>query len=622
MAFVSISLPWINLTWFSETPNVARQDSFTLPRRLNIRVCRPSFCRLPRHALPGLLVLLTAAPFCLASQVSVEVKGDYPGLQQNAEAFVQQVDGRSRDGLRRYVSTARNQIGNALKALGYYQPDIDWEITRPEDEEVPAQLQFSVTPGEPVRVRSRTVTIKGPADQDSEFNLSLPTQPAEGDVLNHGQYNALRQTIRNTSSQLGYFNGQFETRRLEVNPEEQTADITLVFNSGQRFRLGDVRFEEGHGFETSLLNQFVTFEKGTVYDSGKIAKLSSDLSNSGYFASVDVDANPASADEGVIPVVVKLRTRAPRSIAAGVGFSTDVGPRLRGTWREHWVNPMGHRRGAETELSQPRQNISAWYELPLDPPMTDSIRLSAGYQREDIEDVESELLTLGQQWNHQLDNGWTQTLSAKLEEERFSFGDGSQDRTRLLLPGIGYSRLEANSAFDPSRGYRLSVEVSGAHRAALSDADILHVFMLGKGLYTLADNHRFLSRVRLGAVATNRFSRVPPSLRFFAGGDQTVRGYAYESLSPEDSLGVGVGGRYLLVGSLEYQYQFADNWRAAAFVDEGNAINDLSETLATGAGVGIRWISPVGPIRLDVAKGLNPELGGEWRVHFSMGPEL
>lgn len=582
----------------------------------------PPFFQLRPGALFCLLALAMVPSLVLADQVSVEVEGDFPELQANAEAFIQTVEGRSADSLRRYASTASDQIREALKALGYYEPDIDWEVERSEDGESPPQLLLTVTPGEPVRVRSRKVEIRGPAREDSEFNPDLPTRPAVDDVLNHSQYNALRQTIQNTASRLGYFNGKFETRRLEVNPEERTADITLVFESGERFRLGNVQFDDGHGFDSSLLNQYVTFESGTLYHSDKVAKFNSDLSNSGYFASVDVDADPAAADDGVIPVDVGLRTRDPRSVAAGVGFSTDVGPRLRGNWREHWINSMGHRRGAETELSQPRQNISAWYELPLDPPMTDSIRLSAGYQREDIEDVESELITVGQQWKHQLDSGWMQTASIRLEEERFRFGDGSQDRSRLLLPGVGYSRLEANSAFDPSRGYRLSIEVTGAHRAVVSDADILHVMAQAKGLYTLADNHRFLSRVRVGGVATNQFDDVPPSLRFFAGGDQSVRGYGYESLSPEDSEGVGIGGRYLMVGSMEYQYQFANNWRAAAFVDEGNAVNDLSDSLATGAGVGIRWISPVGPLRLDIAKGIDPAFDGGWRVHFSMGPEL
>lgn len=568
-------------------------------------------------------MMLATPGLTWAQQVEVNVEGDYPQLQDNAEAFLGEVEGRSAGSLRRYASTAEAQVEEAFRALGYYSPMIQWEVVeQPGDDETPARLVLTVQPGEPIRVRSRQVSIEGPASRDSDFVGTLPEKPSEGDVLNHGQYSTLRQTIQNRATRLGYFDGEFTTRRLEVNPEQHTADISLVFRSGVRYRLGEVSFKEGHGFEEQLLEQFVRFEPGEIYHADKVARLSGDLSNSGYFSGVDIDASPGKAEDGVIPVSVDLTTRPPRSVAAGVGFSTDVGPRFSGNWREHWINPMGHRRGAQTELSAPRQNVGAWYELPLDPPMTDSIRLSAGYQREDIEDVESELLTLGQQWKHQLDNGWLQVASIRWEGERFRIGDDDPEQSSLLLPGLGYSKLQADSPLDPSRGYRIQFDVTGSHRAVISDVDILHANVLVKGLYTLADNHRFLSRFQFGGVATNRFSDVPPSLRFFAGGDQTVRGYGYETLSPRNSEDVAIGGRYLMVGSVEYQYEFTENWRVAAFVDEGNAMDDLSDPLATGAGVGIRWISPVGPLRLDVAKGLDPEFGGEWRVHFSMGPEL
>ena len=568
-------------------------------------------------------MMLATPGLTWAQQVEVNVEGDYPQLQDNAEAFLGEVEGRSAGSLRRYASTAEAQVEEALRALGYYSPMIQWEVVeQPGDDEIPARLVLTVQPGEPIRVRSRQVSIEGPASRDSDFVGTLPEKPSEGDVLNHGQYSTLRQTIQNRATRLGYFDGEFTTRRLEVNPEQHTADISLVFRSGVRYRLGEVSFKEGHGFEEQLLEQFVRFEPGEIYHADKVARLSGDLSNSGYFSGVDIDASPGKAEDGVIPVSVDLTTRPPRSVAAGVGFSTDVGPRFSGNWREHWINPMGHRRGAQTELSAPRQNVGAWYELPLDPPMTDSIRLSAGYQREDIEDVESELLTLGQQWKHQLDNGWLQVASIRWEGERFRIGDDDPEQSSLLLPGLGYSKLQADSPLDPSRGYRIQFDVTGSHRAVISDVDILHANVLVKGLYTLADNHRFLSRFQFGGVATNRFSDVPPSLRFFAGGDQTVRGYGYETLSPRNSEDVAIGGRYLMVGSVEYQYEFTENWRVAAFVDEGNAMDDLSDPLATGAGLVIRWISPVGPLRLDVAKGLDPEFGGEWRVHFSMGPEL
>ena len=549
------------------------------------------------------------------------MEGDYPDLRKNAEAFIGDVKGRSAENLRRYAPTAVSQARQALRALGYYSPTVDWQY-KEGDADTAAKLVLTIRPGEPVRVTSRTVEIRGAAASDERFGADLPVNPAEGDILNHGQYATLRDTLQARARRRGYFDGRFVTRTLEVDPATRSAAITLIYDSGERYRLGEVTFEEDHWFETGLLRRFVTFEPGTPYHSDEIARLNSNLQNSGYFSGVDIDASPARAENGTIPVRVALTRREARSVAAGVGFSTDVGPRFRGTWREHWINPMGHKRGAETEFSVPRQNLSTWYELPLDPPMTDLIRLTAGYQREDIENVESELLTLGQQWQHQLDNGWLQVLSLRWEGERFNIGNDETGTSTLLLPGAGYSRIHTDSPLDPSRGYRLQFDVTGSHRAALSDVDILHVNTLAKGLYTLADKHRFLARFQAGLVATSRFEDVPPSLRFFAGGDQSVRGYGYETLSPENDNGVPVGGRYLLVGSGEYQYQFADKWRAALFVDHGNAINNLSDPLATGAGAGIRWISPVGPLRLDIAKGLNPEFGGDWRIHFSMGPEL
>ncbi|MDC0662188.1 autotransporter assembly complex protein TamA [Marinobacter sp. SS21] len=553
-----------------------------------------------------------------AQQVEVKVLGDYPGLQDNAEAFIGEVEGRSEQRLRRYVPTAVRQVTDALRALGYYQPTIEWEMLPTE---LP-KVRLTVTPGAPVHIRSVSVTINGPARNDPTFLPVLPEKPAVGDVLNHGHYDALRQTIRNRALRLGYFDGDFSSHRLTVDPEQRVADMELAFDSGERYRLGEVRFTGDTEIGLPLLRQFVTISPGEPYHADKVATLNGDLSNSGYFREVLVDANPAEADDFVIPVKVRLSIRQPRSVSAGVGFSTDVGPRFRGTWREHWINEMGHRRGAETELSVPRQSLSTWYELPLDPPMTDLIRLSAGYQREHIEDVESERLTLGQQWQHELDNGWLQILSMRWEGERFRIGDDPSTTSSLFLPGAGYSKLRADTALDPSRGYRLQFDVTGSHRAALSDADILHVSVLLKGLITLADKHRFLGRFQFGGVATNSFDDVPPSLRFFAGGDQSVRGYGYETLSPEDSDGSLVGGRYLLVGSLEYQYELFERWRAAVFYDRGNAIDNPFDPLANGVGMGVRWVSPVGPLRFDIAKGLDPEFGGEWRVHFSMGPEL
>lgn len=566
--------------------------------------------------LPGVFWL--CFPIMAWGQVEVRIEGDFPALQQNAEAFIGEVEGRSASNLRRYASTATEQVRQALRALGYYRPQIDWQVI---DDELP-RLELTVKPGEPVRITSSNIRILGPAADDKEFGALQATRLREGEILNHSYYSSLKSSIQNRALRLGYFEGTYTEQKLRVDPEEGTVTIELIYESGPRYRLGNVRFEEGHGFEEQLLQRFVVFEPGVPYHADKLARLNGDLSNSGYFSQVLVDARPDAAAEREIPVVVRLTRRDPRSVAAGLGFSTDVGPRFRGTWTEHWTNPMGHRRGAETELSAPRQSLSTWYELPLDPPMTDSIRLTAGYQREDIEDVESELLTFGQQWQHALDDGWTRILSVRWEGERFKIGEDERETSKLLLPGVGFSKLSVDSPLDPSRGYRLQVDVTGANRSLFSDTDILQVIGLARGLITVGNGHRFLGRLQVGGIATNQFSDVPPSLRFFAGGDQSVRGYGYQTLSPEDGNGASIGGRYLIVAGAEYQFPLSDSWRLAAFVDEGNSVDNLSDPLATGVGVGIRWISPVGPIRFDIAKGLDEELGGGWRLHFSMGPEL
>jgi len=579
-----------------------------------------------RRTVLVMLALVGVSMPALGQQVRAQVQGNYPQLQDNAEAFIGDVEGRSARNLRRYASTAVSQVSEALRALGYYNPKISWTL-EPGDADADAdnqpRLLLIIVPGEPVRVKTRQVDISGPGAEDSKLSGNLPAKPALGDVLNHGAYDALRNTLPIRARRRGYFDGKLTAHALTVNPQTLEADIALAYDSGERYRLGEVTFTEGHWFELELLDKFVSFEPGTLYHADEIATLSGNLSASGYFSGINIDAVPERAEDGVIPVQVELTRRQRRSLATGVGFSTDVGPRFRGNWREHWVNPQGHSRSADAELAQLRQSISAGYKIPLNPLMTDRLRFSGGLQREDIEDVESELATLGVQWQHRFETDWLQILSLRWEGEKYTIGDDDETGTSsLLLPGASYSRLVQDSALDPSKGHNLRIDVSGAHRALLSAVDILHVKASVKGLTTLAYKHRFLARFQIGGLGTNSFTDVPPSLRFFAGGDQSVRGYGYETLSPLNDSGATEGGRYLLAGSVEYQYEFINNWRAALFVDHGNAVNDLLDPLATGTGVGVRWISPVGPLRLDLAKGLNPEFGGDWRLHFSMGPEL
>lgn len=566
----------------------------------------------------GLSLLLLSATALAEAQLRVRVEPSNNALKSNIEGHIGNLGERDGEALQRFRRVAESQAEKAAQALGYYQAQISSEIR----EGATPRLTVRVQPGEPVRLRHVLVRVEGPAAQLRDFRTPSDPQLRSGAQLNHGRYDAAKREIQNQASRYGFFAGRFSRQRLTIDPAAGLADIELVYLSGPRYQLGKVSFLGDAPFDEELLQRMVPFPADTPYDSALIAELYQALRSSGYFESVQVDANPGSAAAEQIPVQVQLQARKPRSMGLGLGFSTDVGPRGRANWTRHWANPQGHSYGAEFELSAPRQNVGLWYDVPLDPPLTDKLRVAGGYQAEDLADTDSSsrLLTVGPEWHSKLDSGWQRVLSLKWRHEQYELGDDAGTST-LLMPGISYSYLRSDNQIDPNQGYRLQLDLSGAAEGLLSDANVLHGSIQLKGLTTLFERHRLLGRVQVGGTESDGFAQVPPSLRFFAGGDQSVRGYDYQSLSPENRAGDKIGGRYLFTSSLEYQYSLTERWRLASFFDQGNTFDSLEiPSLKSAVGVGVRWVSPLGPLRLDLAHPLDDQ--GGVRLHFSMGPEL
>ena len=570
------------------------------------------------NLLAGLFLLLLSATALAEAQLRVRVEPANSVLKSNIEGYIGSLGERDAEALQRYRRVAENQAEKAAQALGYYQAQITTEVS----EGTTPRLTLRIQPGEPVRLRNVVVRVEGPAAQLRAFRTPSDPQLRSGAQLNHGLYDTAKREIQNQASRYGFFAGRFSSQHLTIDPDAGVADIELVYLSGPRYQLGDVSFSGDSPFDEQLLQRMVPFPADTPYDSALIAELYQALRSSGYFESVQVDANPSSASGEQIPVEVQLQARKPRSMGLGLGFSTDVGPRGRANWTRHWANPQGHSYGAEFELSAPRQNVGLWYDVPLDPPLTDKLRIAGGYQAEDLAntDSSSRLLTVGPEWHSKLDSGWQRVLSLKWQHEQYDLGDDAGSST-LLMPGISYSYLHSDNQIDPNHGYRLQFDLAGSAKGLLSDANVLHGNIQLKGLTTFFQRHRVLGRVQVGGTESDGFANVPPSLRFFAGGDQSVRGYDYQSLSPENRAGDKIGGRYLFTSSLEYQYSLTERWRLASFFDQGNTFESLQiPSLKSAVGVGVRWVSPLGPLRLDLAHPLDDQ--GGVRLHFSMGPEL
>ncbi len=571
---------------------------------------------LARTLLLCLLLLLAASVFA-AERVQVTVTPKSSLLKKNIEAYIGDLAQGDRRTLQAAKRAVQRQAQLASQALGYYQAQI---VVRISDDEEPI-LYVEVARGDPVRLRSVNIQVKGEAAELPAFSVADDKRLQVGARLDHSAYDDVKSMLQNQALRFGFFAAQFKQSEILIDPQIGTADINLIFDSGPRYRLGEVHFSEQAKIDPELLERLLPFTPGTPYSSALVAKLSQNLQSTGYFQQVRVDAVGTVDGPIDIPVEVSLEAIKPRTLSVGLGFSTDVGPRGRFGWERHRVNTRGHKLGFDSEISQPRQNISTWYQIPLAAPLTDYVRFSSGYQREELVDADSRLINLGVQWHARLPSEWLRVVSLRWEQEDYDFGSGSKDgRSSFLMPGIGYSVLRSDSPLDPSQGYRLQWDVRGAKQDFIADADVLHVTGLARGLLTFADKHRLLGRAQIGAIGTNNYSKVPPSLRFFAGGDQSVRGYDYQTLSPRDAQGNREGGRYMFAGSLEYQYSIAERWRVATFVDQGNAFNSLTDTMNTGVGFGLRWVSPVGPLRLDLAHALHEDKG--WRIHFSMGPEL
>ncbi len=565
------------------------------------------------------LLLLSFLSLPLRAEIRILVEGVDGALRENVINYVGEPSSEDPRIVRRFMANIPDDARKALEALGYYRAVIDVESRRVDDDR---EIMIRIEPGEPVRLREVSIRFDGDAADDSAFEDLRGRAPfTEGNVLHHGRYESFKRAIESLALARGYFDGRFSQSQVRVNPAEGWADVAIEYDSGRRYRLGQVRFSETE-LSDDLLQRFVPFRDGESFTSERVTVLNRNLLNSDYFQSVRVRPQLEEADaDGRIPVDAELETQARNRVGTGVGFATDEGPRIRLNWKRPYVNPEGHSMRAETELSTVRQNISGTYSIPLDPPLEEKLQFLGGYQREDLEDTRSERFTAGVQRQRVMRSGWTRNVFLRWEREQFKQGNVTGNTT-LTLPGISFSRSRTRGGIDLDRGDRQFIALEATDRELGSSIRLARFRISSKWLRTWG-RHRGIARAEYGALATEDLEGTPPSLRFFTGGDQSVRGFAYQSLAPKDDDGNLIGGRYLAVGSVEYNYEFIDRWRAAAFIDAGNAFRraGFNEGFERGVGTGVRWQSPVGPIRLDLAFGISAP-GTPWRIHFSMGPEI
>ncbi|PQJ45021.1 hypothetical protein BTO00_02250 [Vibrio campbellii] len=568
-----------------------------------------------RKATP-IIVSLLAFSHSAYADVSLKIKGIDGALEDNVNAYLSSIPEDDYSTSLRFQARLEQSITEALNALGYYHAKISYTITKDNDE-----LIVNVKPGEPVRIKEMDVVISGEAGEDEEFtNLIKKSRLKEGRILNQGEYDALKSGIRNLALQRGYFNGDFKLSRLEVVPELNEANVRLHYDSGIRYHFGTVEILGSQIWEDRV-DSLRPFKTGEPYLVSEVGEYNQNLSNTDWFSSVFVEPDLTKLDDGRdLPIKVSLAPAAKNQIETGIGYSTDTGVRGTLKWKKPWVSARGHSFDTALSLSKPEQTITAGYKIPLDDVLHEYYKLQFGLKHLDNRDTESLESNLAVERHWITDGGWHKTLYVRHLYENFSQGL-QEDGVQFVLPGASFSRTRTRGGNMPMWGDKQSVTVEYGDPALLSETRVLRLLGRTSWIRGIGQNHRGLFRLEGGANVTDEFEKLSPSLRFFAGGDNNIRGYGYESISPTDSSGALTGAQYMVTSTLEYQYRVHGNWWGAVFYDIGDAFNKTPEW-KSGAGVGIRWASPVGPVSFDFAWGLDAEPDPEFRIHFSLGPEL
>jgi translocation and assembly module TamA len=520
--------------------------------------------------------------------------------------------------VRERFARASAEIGSALEAFGFYAFEVAEQL---ELGEACWRASFDIDVGEPVRLRAVDVDVRGTAAGDPGFaQLITDSGLTAGEPLRHGDYEQLKRRLVELAQRMGYVEAVYESSRIDVYPEAGVADVVLHLDSGPRYTFGEIVFNQ-ELLEPALLDRYYEFRRGDPYDRQRLTELYVELTGSGYFSAVDVRPQLADREAKEIPVLVTLAGLRRFAISYGLGFSTDTGPRFRFGRANRRVNQSGAQSGINGQLSPVISEIGYNYRFPYGDPRSEWISLDAGIKHEDTDTATSDTLELGARRVIRRRAGWQETRFIDLMIEDFVVAE-TRSRARLLTPGISWLKVEADDALRPAHGYRLGLELSGANDSLGSDTTFVQVDATAKWIHSFENQSRLLLRGRLGFTSGRNFVELPPSVRFFAGGDNSIRGYEFESLGPVDANGDVIGGERIAVASVEYDFPLSASWSGAVFVDAGNAFTGSDFEAKKGAGLGLRWQSPVGPIRFDIAWPVDDPVEHGARLHVSLGADL
>jgi translocation and assembly module TamA len=492
-------------------------------------------------------------------------------------------------------------------------------------------VTVDIKPGTPVLLETVSVQVKGPGADDPLFQRithNLPLHP--GDRLQHATYEAVKSDLQRTAATYGYLDAKFTSNELNVDPKAHAAQVFLEMQSGVRYRFGATTIEQ-HVVDDALVRRYLRYAQGEPFDLTQVLRTQFALDDAQYFANLEVRPGEPDRQSFVVPVTIRADPSRRHRYSIGAGYATDTGPRGTLGFQDRRVNSLGHRISVQFEASQvERYNLQARYIIPIGDPAVESLAFQTTIQQLQLADVTAITQSVGPAFTNVAGN-WQYVWFVNAMSTR-SLSLAGDQTDRLLVPGVDLATVPKGYLGEPIFEHPFFLEVRGSDSVFGSDSNFVQIHLQGERVFGLGDGWHLLLRDELGVTFVSNFSQLPAVMRFFAGGANSVRGFAYDSLSPTTEVcvktatgpcqeeAIKVGGKDLITGSVEVIRDLPHNLGLATFFDYGNAFDHFGTPLEYAVGIGLRVRLPVVTIGIDVGQPISQP--GRPQLDFNFSPKL
>jgi len=531
----------------------------------------------------------------------------------------------SADQLNFMIARAPNQVTKLFATEGYFSPETTVHF---DQDAQPPLVKLTVRPGARTHVKQVELEITGAVRTESPAQANRIRRSwrldEERPFRQEDWANAKERGLRQLQEQR-YAAARIARSEASIHPEREAAELSVTYDSGPKFTLGPLAVTGTQRYPDSIIHNVNPLQTGDDYSVERLLVLQRAIQRTPYFSNVTVSIDPDPEHAELAPVKVNVSEFRTQRIRAGVGYTTDTGARMEGRYSHFNVFDRAWVFDAQTRQAQKKQ--TTFVELAMPPAPGAYVNSAFGsFERTTLEGVDLRSRSIGVQRARSTDN-FDYAVSVKYYQDSLEQLSGAPlpsgtviepGTHKALVFGGSMTRRNVDNLQFPRRGTVMTLEAGVALETLLTDQSFVRLHGKLRHYYPIDRRNLLVLRAELGAVLTKDGGNtsIPASLLFRAGGTESVRGYAFESIGNPRN-GTVFPTRYVATGGIEYQRWFNATWGGAVFYDVGTANDDWSGyRLYQAVGVGARYRSPVGPVNFDLGYGIRDQ---KVRPHLSLG---